>query len=461
MSNLPAVQIDKVAIQKRIAELMPENEAQYLLSVLKNNIVALGTDEAFALRDADGAIRAFKQPLKLSLENGTLVQPVPGGPCVVSAQGYEIWAEATGSSIIFPKEVYVDGTPVANPAVIRDPVNHRILCIYCRAVAFRFSSKGIPQVSDWTTIFDNPSYRMIDLLAKAKNAKQAFRLLPVEMEKPEDDGTWAKYPFDESTNLWINTKHEEALSWYSTIINREKKSIDFAQTFAKRNALKHLSGLQKVPGQEKAEVKSGTNKKTGDAYTYNKITVVPISEWTFSVLCWRPMGGNVVKWDATRYSEIQNKVSRFIETKGSDFASEDTIDVIPRFDASTGREEVGDDLSADFEAELNNPEDQIDETPPQEPPTNKPRSTKAPGVMTPALPPIIAETNIGKRSPVGLSITEDEKIMANFDVTRTEFPAEFKKACMVLKVGFGDGVEYPIEVMVEIMNKVNELVDQF
>ena len=155
-------------------------------AAVRKDIVVLGTDEAFALRDADGDIRAFKQALTLSQAAGTLIQPVPGGPHVISAQGYEVWAKEVGASVIFPKEVLVDGQWQQNPAVIRDPENRRILAICARAVAFCFSSKGIPQVTDWTTIFDTPSYRLIDLLGKAKKFPQAFRLYPSEMGKPDD-----------------------------------------------------------------------------------------------------------------------------------------------------------------------------------------------------------------------------------------------------------------------------------
>ena len=141
------------------------DEAAIIHAALSKDIRALGTDEVFALRDSQGEIRAFKQNLTLSLAAGTLVQPVPNGPNVVSAQGYEVWAETVGASVIFPKEVLVDGQWQPNPSVIRDPQNRRILAIYARAVAFRFSPKGLPMVCDWSTIFDTPSYRLIGLLS--------------------------------------------------------------------------------------------------------------------------------------------------------------------------------------------------------------------------------------------------------------------------------------------------------
>ena len=81
-----------------------------LSGVVRKDIVSLGTDDAFALRDQEGEIRAFKQSLTLSDKAGTLIQPVPGGPFVVSAQGYEVWQESAGACVIFPSEVLVDGS---------------------------------------------------------------------------------------------------------------------------------------------------------------------------------------------------------------------------------------------------------------------------------------------------------------------------------------------------------------
>jgi hypothetical protein len=274
-----------------IAKKCPEeaNEINsYLEGVKAKDITVLGQDEVFNLRDSSGEIRAVRGKLTLSSANGGLGQPVPNGPYVISAQGYVMWAETAGAIVINAPTVLVDGVQQQNPHIRRDPKNRRILEVYCRAIAFRYSSKGIPQVSDRTTIFDVPAYRMIDLLAKAKKFPHAFRLLPVGMEPPPGEtsakskGTWAKYDFDEATQLWIDTSHEEALQWFGHIINREKKAIDLAQTFAQRNALKHLSGLQKAPS----------------------------ASWTIAVTCWRPVDGNLIKWDPSRYVHAVNALDR-------------------------------------------------------------------------------------------------------------------------------------------------------
>jgi hypothetical protein len=403
-----------------ISEKFPE-EAKTIQAFMNKDVRVLGTDEIFTLCDSHGEIRAFKQALTLSAHAGTLVQPVPGGPLVVSAQGYEVWQEAAGASVIFPKEVLVDGQWQQNPAIIRDKQNRRILCIYARAVAFRFSSKGIPQVSDWTTIFDTPSYRLIDLLGKAKKFPQAFKLYPAEMGKPEDPGTWASYPFDESTNLWVNTAHEEALTWFAQILNREKKAIDFAQTFAKRNALKHLSGIQKAPGDN----------------------------WTVPVICWRPTSGNIIKWDATTYANLQERAGRLLTSRGEDFASGGTA-----IEHKCGTERVSDEEGYETHEGVTDPEDQdnvvdtecvpAEEPEPEPEPQPQPAKNSNPSADYP-------KPNRDQLSPEG------QKVMANYDETRAMFPAEFEQAC--LEIGYRPEAVHSVSQAEAIVRKVGAILD--
>lgn len=376
-------------------------EANFLESVLRKDILSLGTDEVFSLRDNEGEIRAFKQSLTLSEKAGTLIQPVPGGAHVISAQGYEVWQEAAGACVIFPSEVLVNNEWQNNPAVIRDTKTNRILMIYARAVAFRFSSKGIPMVSDWTTIYDTPSYRMIDLLGKAKQFPQAFKLLPCEMV-PDIDGTWAKYPFDEATNLWMNTSHDEALKWLAQIINREKKSIDFAQTFAKRNSLKHLSGLQKAPAG---------------------------NTWTIPVICWRPISGNIIKWDATQYAQLQAKVGKMISGDRKEFG---------QIEIQTGAERVSDDVDSKVLEQTTDPEDQVIDIPVDVKTEPLPEQPKAKTKVAP----------VGKVHPA----------IANLLVAQKSFPEEYVVACQAL--GIEPDADILVPMAVKIMNEINKIVDK-
>lgn len=423
---------------------LSDEEFASVSNIVNKSVVALGTDEAFALRDADGEIRAFKQRVTLSADSGTLIQPVMGGPWAVSAQGYEVLSEATGTCVLFPMNVLVDGEMRPNPYVLRDSDNKRVLSVYCRALAFRFSSKGIPQVADWTTMFDIPSYRMIDLLAKAKKFPTAFRLLPADMSPESGDAgaTWARYPFDECTALWINTSHEEALQWYAQIINREKKALDFAQTFARRNAVKHLLGIQKAPG--------------------------PV--WPVTVLCWRPTNGSVVKWDATQYVQLQQRVEGIIRSPGA-------ISGTKAIEMRSGSERISEEMGTAIEHETGDdagqmvdlmevvataPSSNADvEEPvaasvpttdvPAEKQPNSSRPEKSAGERTrrkPAKPP--------QEAPEKTHTKEELGILRNFEMAKVSFPEEFALACKKLGIS-GDSPD--VLTAAKICEAVNRIID--
>ncbi len=385
----------RAALDAVVATMPTEGKAlnTYLAALHKQHIAALGEDEAFVLADKQGNIKAYKQRLTLSLENGGLVQPVFNGPCVVSAQGYEMWAEASGTCVIFPKSVTVDGVEQANPHVIRDPNNRRILNIYARAVAFRFSSKGLPMVADWTTAYDVPSYRLIDLIAKAKKTPQAFKLLPADMGTPEEKGTWGRYPFDETMSLWVNSAHDEALKWYGEILNREKKALDFSQTFARRNACKHLSGLQKAPG----------------------------AVWDIPVICWRPTGGSLVKWDSTTYANVQRRIESLGE--GQNFAALGEGEKPMTIELRKGTERMDDEpdmIGAEDEERAPEPDAAALDMAPGQNGTYG----HAPDKPSPA-----ASTVPSQEAPAAPLLSEaDEKALANYHTTRENFPDEDAEA---------------------------------
>ena len=301
-----------------MAKTMP-SEAKvmqdYLVAIKSQNMAALGRDDAFMLRNENGEIYAVKHRLELSAKNRGLVAPVKE-TWVVSAQGYEMWAEAAGAVVVFPEDVLVDGQPVRNPHVARDQNNGRIRTVTARAVAFRYSPVGIPMVADWTTCFDVPTYRMVDLLAKTKylRGSNVARLGPKGMKiTDKDPGQWVEYPLDDYTSVFLNTTHEEAIKWFAEMLNRERKAIDFAQTFARRNALKHLSGLQQSP--------------CGDS-------------WSLDVTCWLPRHGTMLRWDNSVYVNLQRRSGQL--GKGQTFAL-DQGDQGPVIDLKKGVSDIAND----------------------------------------------------------------------------------------------------------------------
>ena len=139
---------------------------------------------------------------------------------------------------------------------------------------------------------------------------------------------------------------------------------------------------------------------------------------------------------------MQEKVGAMISGRGASFTDQQNeIEFVPKI--MIGSENIDAEESV---AESVDPEDDqtIDITP-------SAQADPAPGAGD---PPTTAPTE-PELSPEG------KKIMGNLKVAYEEFPVEFKKACMALKLGFGEGVEYTVDQAKTILKKVSELVDQF
>ena len=61
------------------------------------------------------------------------------------------------------------------------------------------------------------------LLAAAADHPQAFKIMPAGLN-PDERGTWAKYDFDGTVCLWVNTSHPEGIEMYNEIF-KEKKEV--------------------------------------------------------------------------------------------------------------------------------------------------------------------------------------------------------------------------------------------
>lgn len=238
-----------------------------------------------ALRNEHGEIKAIQDIVVLSSISGDLIQ-ILGGPWIVSAKGYEKLAEAIGASMVFPDTLSFGGKKVSNPYLENDPKTGRTKRVYCRVVAFRYSNNGIPSVADWTTCYDLDFYRLQDLIAKAKKASDnAFKILPAGTS-PNKNEPWAEYPIDGNISVWMNCSHQDAIHWLQQMVQREKKAVDTAQTFARRNAMKHLTGIQQLPDKSKHQ------------------------RWEIPVVRWQPVSGDMVQWTGAQYVSVQKKADK-------------------------------------------------------------------------------------------------------------------------------------------------------
>ena len=90
-------------------------------------------------------------------------------------------------------------------------------------------------------IFQTPENEMKEcLLSAAVNRPQAFKILPLN-QRPNDQGTWAKYEFDVAVNLWVNSSHPDAIEMYQQIFQETKeKSMTTALTIQEEGNVKTL-----------------------------------------------------------------------------------------------------------------------------------------------------------------------------------------------------------------------------
>ena len=176
--------------------------------------------------------------------------------------------------------------------------------------------------------------------------------------------------------------------------------MDFAQTFAKRNAIKHLSGIQKAP----------------------------CDNWKIPVLAWRPTGNNIIKWDATQYANLQDRVAGLIEGGGSDFENRKKIEL----QKGSGRTSEDEDYKT-IESEID-PED------------NPEPKTKTEGVQVQKEQPKVEPVELSKEVKQAVYLSQT-------------FPSEFKEACKLCNVVV-PVEEFQNNAAILICRKVSELVDQ-
>jgi len=303
----------------------------------KPEVLTLGVDQVAVIRTKSGEARLFRQNAILSLQERTLVE-VPGVGILVSADGYKEMAAKGGLFVCNAPTVIVDGVAQPNPYLVKDSSGNAT-SVYCRCLAFGFTPTGVPAVSDRTVVFDLRLYKIVDLLSKAKDERNrnAFVVAPADMERP---GTsWAKYPIDEQTVLWVDTRSLEFLKWMGQMVNRARKATEIAQTFGQRNAIKHHPNIKfhKSPGSS---------------------AVVPM-------LAWIPTSGDI-RWDV---SQFEMSAKRLAEMTGAAQANDGQA---PAVQVVEGRDDLHADPSVvSAEAAVGaDPEDaQLEAEPEQKQPT--------------------------------------------------------------------------------------------
>lgn len=327
----------------RFASVVQVIEALYNENIMLRNrdITTLGTGECFVLRDSKGEIRGFKQKVTLTEEEGSLqtiikasaawkndkgyIIPAKPATVIITAQGFEKLNAAAGVSVLLTKTVYVDGKECPNPHIIYDVKTQDITKIYCQAVAYGYSDKGLPIAYPHLEILDVVKSNRSDLLKKADDCPNYFMSRPSGFEIEESRRTlFVRTPIHEGVDLLYDVSHPEWRKWKDACLKREKKVVNYAQTFAKRNASRHWHGRYKVPGG--------------------------FTSWTFSVICWRPTGNSIIKWDATTFEKVQSRVTEVLNGDVDFSISDDSsmpIEIKPMTVSETEVEDIREAEAAD------------------------------------------------------------------------------------------------------------------
>jgi hypothetical protein len=396
-------------------------------------VAVIGTDEAFLLTDGEGTIRAVKSVVRLSVGNGGLVK-LPFGKddenVIVSAQGYEMWAEKAGAQVVYPDEVFYAGKYEQNPFQMRDK-DGEFAGWVIRAVAFRLSPFGLPQVQDRTLICDIENLRSIEFLAKAKYCKQAFKVLP-KGSKVEEAGTWIEYPNDKWSSLFVNSSHQEGLDWYRDIQQMVKNSLQKALTQVARNALKHLSAIQKSPGGLRC--------------------------WDIPTICYRAQSGSIVKWDPSTFVNLRRAVGTLVSGDRSEFTQ---IELRTGIDFASAEDEVATaEVTEEDKVEaIEVPTSQSSEEAPKK---ERKRVTREPAQKpTENVVPEPAEKKAETTAPPADPPPPAQKVhpdIANLLVLEKEFPDIYAKA--LKELGVSQNQEIRADLAATICKKMNSLVDQ-
>lgn len=143
----------------------------YSDKVRRHNILALGKDEIFAVRDGQQKLRCVKVPVHLTLEEGHLycVQ----GKWNITADGYVKLNSVAGLTTVQPETIIVDGRERPNPYLEHHPQKPGVLLrVHCRVMTVGRSVTGQPCAVDYRLKFD-PTLYLLQALKKLQEGKWA------------------------------------------------------------------------------------------------------------------------------------------------------------------------------------------------------------------------------------------------------------------------------------------------
>lgn len=194
------------------------------------------------------------------------------GKWAITSQGYIHLNKVASISIVTPQSVIVDGRPVPNPHIERDPKTKAIMAVNIRKMGIGYSPAGNIVVIDKTLFYNVYTYLIQSIQAKMKQVKYErgekteqkqhpnCAVYGIATEKPSKPGSWHFLPTEGEIGIWINLEDSAIIDCLEEHTQRQRFGDRIAQKIVERNILKDhpAIGITQVyiPDSKKAQESS-------------------------------------------------------------------------------------------------------------------------------------------------------------------------------------------------------------
>jgi hypothetical protein len=173
---------------------------------------------------------------------------------IITSLGYVHLNKVASISILTPQTVIVDGRPVPNPHIERDPKTKAILSVNIRKMGIGYSPAGSIVVIDKTLFYNVYTYLIQSVQKKmgdckwdnsgGRGVKTNERKYPdcavygVAGKEPTIKGSWYFLPTEGALGIWINYEDQATVDCLEEHTQRQRFGDRIAQKIVERNILK-------------------------------------------------------------------------------------------------------------------------------------------------------------------------------------------------------------------------------
>jgi len=168
----------------------------------------------------------------------------------ITGPGYRYLNKVASISLVTPQSVIVDGRPVPNPHIERNPKTKSVESVNIRKMGIGYSPAGNIVVIDKTLFYNVYTYFIQSIQAKMKRVVWASgkptdakefpdcAVYGTADERPTKPGKWAFYLTEDPIGIWINYESPAIIDCLEEHTQRQRFGDRIAATIVERNILK-------------------------------------------------------------------------------------------------------------------------------------------------------------------------------------------------------------------------------